>query len=43
VPLVERMEDDRLVDPVEKLRQEPGLERFLDRVADLLLASPLPS
>ena len=41
VLLVERVEDDRLVDPVQKLRQEPGLQRLFHRIADLLLAATL--
>ena len=41
VLLVERMEHDRLVDPVQKLGEEPGLQRLLHRIANLLLAAPL--
>ena len=41
MPLVERVEDDRLVDPVQKLREESGLERILHGIAHLLLAAPL--
>ena len=37
---IERMEDDRLVDAVEELGQELGLQRRLDRLADFFLAAP---
>ena len=41
VLLIERVEDDRLVDAVEKLGEKAGGERLLHGVADLLLAAPL--
>jgi hypothetical protein len=41
VLLVERVKDDRLVEPVQELGKEPGRERILHGVADLLLAAPL--